>query len=992
VSLFQPLRYVARAWRGARRRVSAVARQGGAILGLCGIVFLWGGILHSLSAEREQALRGAAENAENLARAFEEDIIRSIRAVDQTLLFVRDSYEKDPAHFDISVWARNTQFLSDLTFQISLIDRTGLFLGSSIAPATTRMDLGDREHFRVQRDTPEDTLFISKPVLGRLSDKWSIQMTRKMITPDGSFDGVVVVSLDPQYLSRFYDSVRLGDGGSVTLVGTDGIVRARAASGDTRIGQSLAGSRILSEYAQANAGIFRGTSLIDGTRRVFAYRGIRSYPLLVVVGVAETEVLAHFKSQRWRYFAVATALTALLLGVTAVIMHHEAGLRRTREELRASESRYAQKSRLLEAAVENMSQGIMMVDATRHIQVCNQRARQQLDLPGPLTVSGASFDDVLRWQWQQGEFGQDGSDVETWLRDFVLNGGVSDAEQSYERTRPNGRVIEVRSTPLTGGGLVRTYTDITGRRATEMNLRAARDEADRNAHAKSEFLAMMSHEIRSPMNGLLGIVELLRDTTLEPEQRNMVELAHASAASLLGTLNGVLDFSKLEAGAVEVAPEPVAIRELVRVLVDAVALSADRKGVRLSTRWDGDLPEWVIADPVRLRQILGNLLANALKFTPSGSVELAVSRRISPAGEKLLAFAVVDTGIGMKQDVVERLFEPFMQADASTTRHFGGTGLGLSISRRLARMLGGDIAVTSKPGSGSTFTLTIPLHATAPATLPADAAAAAPDDGALIGLRVLLAEDQAINRWLMQRQFAWFDMVLELAEDGEQAFAAYQRSEFDLLVTDCHMPGMDGIELTQCIRSAEAAGGKQPLPILGLTADITEAMRDRCLAAGMDDVVSKPINLRSLAAALRRLIARTAETSDMKVPQAAPVPIDDVLFDACTYDELFADAPDEGADWINFYIEAACTLNGHIQDCVRREDRETLKAMAHRLAGTSLSAGALRVGLLARRLEAVAHDATADSLRDLQEMIAAAFDATRAELSRLISTKAVPVR
>jgi CheY-like chemotaxis protein/HPt (histidine-containing phosphotransfer) domain-containing protein len=262
----------------------------------------------------------------------------------------------------------------------------------------------------------------------------------------------------------------------------------------------------------------------------------------------------------------------------------------------------------------------------------------------------------------------------------------------------------------------------------------------------------------------------------------------------------------------------------------------------------------------------------------------------------------------------------------------------------------------------------------------------------LIGLRVLLAEDQAINRWLMQRQFAWFDMVLELAEDGEQAFAAYQRAEFDLLVTDCHMPGMDGIELTQCIRSVEAAGGKQPLPILGLTADITEAMRDRCLAAGMDDVVSKPINLRSLAAALRRIMARTAETSDMKVPQAAPVPIDDVLFDASTYDELFADAPDEGADWINFYIEAACTLNGHIQDCVQREDRETLKAMAHRLAGTSLSAGALRVGLLARRLEAVAHDATADSLRDLQEMIAAAFDATRAELSRLISTKAVPVR
>jgi signal transduction histidine kinase/DNA-binding NarL/FixJ family response regulator len=992
VSLSQSLRHPLRTWRGAWRRASALARQGGAILGLCGIVFLWGGILHSLSAEREQALRGAGENAENLARAFEEDIIRSIRAVDQTLLFVRDSYEKDPAHFDVSGWARNTQFLSDLTFQISLIDKTGLFLGSSIAPVTQRMDLGDREHFRAQRDTAEDALFISKPVLGRMSNKWSIQMTRKILAPDGSFDGVVVVSLDPQYLSRFYDSVRLGDGGSVTLVGTDGIVRARAASGDITIGQSLAGGRILSEYARANAGTFQETSLIDGTRRIYAYRGVQSYPLLVVVGMAETEVLAYFESQRMLYFAVATALTALLLGVTAVIMHHEAGLRATREELHASEARYAQKSRLLEAAVENMSQGIMMVDANRHIQVCNQRVMQQLDLPEALTVSGASFDDVLRWQWQRGEFGQDGSDVETWLRDFVLNGGVSDAEQSYERTRPNGRVIEVRSTPLAGGGLVRTYTDITSRKATEMILRAARDEADRNARAKSEFLAMMSHEIRSPMNGLLGIVELLRDTALEPEQRRMVELAHASAEALLGTLNGVLDFSKIEAGAVELAPEPVAIRELVRVLVDAVALSAGRKGVRLRTRWGADLPEWVIADPVRLRQILGNLLANALKFTPSGSVVLAVSRRISPAGETLLAFAVVDTGIGMPPEVIERLFEPFMQADASTTKHFGGTGLGLSISRRLARMLGGDIAVTSAPGSGSTFTLTIPLVAMAPATLPADAETTAPDDGALCGLRVLLAEDQAINRWLMQRQFARFDMVLELAENGGQAFAAYQRMEFDLLVTDCHMPGMDGIELTQCIRSAEAAGGKQRLPILGLTADITEAMRDGCLAAGMDDVVSKPINLHSLAVALRRLMARPSATGDMAASEAAPAPIEDVLFDASTYRELFVDAPDEGTVWINGFIEAAGMLNGRILDCVQREDRETLKATSHRLAGTSLSAGALRVGLLARRLEEVAQDATTDSLRDLQEMIAAAFNATRAELSRPISTKAVLVR
>jgi signal transduction histidine kinase/CheY-like chemotaxis protein/HPt (histidine-containing phosphotransfer) domain-containing protein len=982
VSLFDFLRHPVRAWR----RVSAVGRHGGAILGLCGIVFLWGGILHSLSAEREQALRGATENAENLARAFEEDIIRSIRAVDQTLLYVRDSYEKDPARFDISTWARNTQFLTDLTFQISLIDKSGLLVGSSTAQATARTDLSDREHFRVHRDTQDDALFISKPLLGRTSNKWSIQMTRKMIAPDGSFDGVVVVSLDPQYLSRFYDSVHLGDDGSVTLVGTDGIVRARAASGHTMIGQSLAGGRTMSEYMRANAGTFQTTSLVDGIGRIYAYRGVPSYQLIVLVGIAETEVLAHFESQRLPYLVVATALTALLLGVTAVIMHHEAGLRRTRAELRASEARYAEKSGLLEAAVENMSQGIMMVDANRHIQVCNQRIMQQLDLPPSLTLSGASFDDVLRWQWQRGEFGRDGSEVETWLRDFVLGGGVADTEQSYERTRPNGRVIEVRSTPLPGGGMVRTYTDITDRKKTETTLRAARDEADRNARAKSEFLAMMSHEIRSPMNGLLGIVELLRETTLDPEQTNMAELAHAAASSLLSTLNGVLDFSKVEAGAVEVAPEPVAIRELVRVLVDAVALSAGRKGVRLGTRWDADLPGWIVVDPLRLRQILGNLLSNALKFTPAGSVELAVSRRVSPVGGQLLAFAVSDTGVGMPPAVVERLFEPFMQADASTTKHFGGTGLGLSISRRLARMLGGDIDVSSEPGSGSTFTLTIPLIAVSPADPPSDARITAADDGALRGMRVLLAEDQATNRWLMQRQFARFEVDLELAEDGSQALAAYQRTEFDLLVTDCHMPGMDGTELARCIRALEATAERERMPILGLTADITQETRERCLAAGMDDVVSKPINLRQLEAALRRIMGRHDGTSH------PPASAADVLFDISAYRDLFADAPDEGAEWLNGYLDAACLLNGHIRDCILGGDREALMATAHRLAGTSLSAGAVRVGLLARRLESAAPDSTIDSLHDLQGMISAAFDATRAEIGRRVATKAVLAR
>jgi PAS domain S-box-containing protein len=590
---FHPIRRLTRWWRRATLRRSGFAPFSGVYVGLFGIVILWSGVLYTLAVQRDQALRGAIQNVTNLSRAFEEHVVRSIKAVDQTLLYVRDSYAKDPTGFDISAWTKNTQFLTDLTFQISLIDKSGILIGSNLTSGGNRLDLSDREHFRVQRDSAGDELFISKPVLGRASKKWSIQMTRKVIAADGSFAGVAVVSLDPQYLSRFYDSVDLGSNGVITLVGIDGIVRARAAADDTAIGQALSGSRLMADFARATAGTYETVSAVDGVARVHAYRAVRLYPLIVTVGIAEQDVLAGYEANRRLFLILATVLTVLQLVIMAVIIRHQTRLQRARDELRASEARFAQKSTLLEAAVENMSQGITMVDAERRIQVYNHRAVAMLGLPEDLVADHPLFDDVLRWQWEHGEFGNDGGNVETWLRDSLRAGGISGDSQSYERTRPDGRVLEVRSTPIEGGGMVRTFTDITERKQTEAVLRAARDAADRAARAKSEFLAMMSHEIRSPMNGVLGIIELLRDTELEAGQMHMVDLVHKSAASLLGILNDVLDFSKIEAGAVAMVAEPTAIRDLVRTLVETTGLAATSKGLQLACQLAEDVPDWI---------------------------------------------------------------------------------------------------------------------------------------------------------------------------------------------------------------------------------------------------------------------------------------------------------------------------------------------------------------------------------------------------------------
>ena len=971
----------------AAQRLRSLGQAGGTILGLCAIAVLWGGIFHSLSVERDQALQGAAQDTSNLARAFEEHIVRSIKAVDQTLLYVRDSYGKDPAGFDISAWAKNVQFLTDLTFQISLIDKDGIFRGSNLSSTGDRVDLSDREHFRVQRDNPRDELFVSKPVLGRVSQKWSIQLARKMIAADGSFDGIVVVSLDPQYLSKFYDSVEIGAKGVVALTGTDGIVRARAAAGDTTIGQSMLGTRLLDEYAQSPSGTFEAVSRIDGVPRVYAYRVVRAYPLIVSVGVARSEVIAGAEHNRQLYFVLGGVLTLLLLGATAMILRRDVGLRETREKLRASEARYAQKSGLLEAALENMSQGIMMVDADRRVQVCNQRAVEKLGLPADLMAGHPMFDEVLRWQWQHGEFGQDGKDVEEWLRGFVLAGGISDEPQRYERTRPNGQVLEFRSTPLADGGVVRTYTDITARKETESVLRAARDEADRAAREKTEFLAMMSHEIRSPMNGLLGIIELLHNSKLEPDQSYMVELAQESAASLLGIVNDVLDLSKIDAGAVVPASEPIALHELLRALIKPIALTAARKDLSLRYEISDDVPDWISIDPLRLRQILDNLLGNAIKFTSAGGVvELGVTR---PAGALLLAFSVKDTGIGMAPEVLARLFEPFSQADASTTKNFGGTGLGLSISRRLARLLGGEIAVTSDEGQGSVFTLTLPLIAAAPLSGLEAGVPSLRIDEALGPIRVLVAEDQETNRWVIQHQFARIGVEVEVVEDGHQALAALAEGRFGLLVTDCHMPGMDGAELTRRIRAAEVASGADRLPILGLTADVTNEMREQCLAAGMDDVTSKPINLPRLADALRRIFAHPERGPEVAAVETGSAEIP--LFDDSTYLDLFGDEDKErgGVAWLNGYLKTTVDAMDQVLVAVEAGDRNVLRMAVHTMAGASLTAGAMRLGGSAADFDRVSLTVEPAELRRRAQALATLFQATRSALDRYIATKTV---
>jgi signal transduction histidine kinase/CheY-like chemotaxis protein/HPt (histidine-containing phosphotransfer) domain-containing protein len=981
------LRHSSNARAAFRGRIVAAGRtagaHGAALLGLCCAGILWAGTLTSLSIQQDQVSRAAIQNTENLARAYEESTTRSMRAVDQTLLFVRASYEHDPAGFNLARLSQESPFLAGLAFQISIVDRDGYLRFSNISGTALHTWLGDRAHVRIHAQRRTDSLFISAPVIGRVSNRPSVQVSRPILTPGGAYDGVVVVSLDPTYLSRFYRAVDLGKDGVALLTGTDGIIRARAASATTVIGGSLAGGVMMQARARAPAGHYITDSRIDGVRRVYAYREVRGFPLIVVIGMGEADIMAGYNRYRRAYLGVAAVVTVVLLAVAALVVRHQAHLVRVREALGESEARDAEKSHLLDVTLQNMAQGIVMTDADRVVRVVNRRMADLYDLPASEIISlPYQQRHILHLLWERGEYGPPEGAFDTWMDRFMADGGLGDGGAPHEHFRPNGRVLEIRSLPLPDGGAVQTFTDITLRKRAETGLRAARDEADRSARAKSEFLAMMSHEIRSPMSGLLGVIELLRETSLDDDQSHMVEMVHGSAASLLRVVNDVLDFSRIEAGGLSLAREPIDLRATIAAAVEPLALAAADKGLRFACQVDEAVPPSVMLDPLRLRQVLVNLLNNAIKFTASGQVSLTVT-----CGGGTLSFAVCDSGIGMTPEQCARLFQPFSQADASTTKLFGGTGLGLSISRRLARLHGGDITVESEAGRGSTFRLDLPLRCPDAAAAPGPDAGVPVDRSRLQSRLVLVAEDQATNLWLIQRQLEHLGCIVTGVQDGHAALGALDGGGFELLITDCHMPGMDGVALTRHIRRQEAERHAPALPILALTADVTQPMRERCLAAGVNDVLPKPIHLARLEAAIcRALTGGSLDALPAAVPAAAPV------FDAATYAGLFGDDPAEGCAWLEAYLDAATAMLPQARAALDRGDRAALQSVAHRLAGTSLSAGALALGALCREIEQTAGgDAPQVVLVRLVAEADNGLAAARQEVVSFIAAQAEPV-
>jgi signal transduction histidine kinase/CheY-like chemotaxis protein len=399
-------------------------------------------------------------------------------------------------------------------------------------------------------------------------------------------------------------------------------------------------------------------------------------------------------------------------------------------------------------------------------------------------------------------------------------------------------------------GRVITLRDVLAERQASEQLREARQAAEAASIAKSTFLASMSHEIRTPMNGVVGSTELLLDSGLNDEQMELAQTVQESAHSLLSIINDILDFSKIDAGKLDLEQVPFDLYRLMEQIVRSMRTIAAKQGLDLRLHIAPEVPRVIFGDPTRLRQIVLNLVGNAVKFTSAGWVAVAVERIPAEPGETRIAISVEDTGIGIAPDRIGVIFQEFSQADPSVTRSFGGTGLGLAISQRLAEKMGGAIHVKSTLGRGSTFTVELDVRLADERDVPDSPRVTLAERERFPGRRVLLAEDNLVNQRIGQRILEKLGCQVQIAGNGREAVALAESSQFDVILMDLKMPVVDGLQATRDIRLRSIR-----TPIVALTASVLEETRAACKVAGMDAFISKPIRVDEIVETLRRFSA-----------------------------------------------------------------------------------------------------------------------------------------
>jgi signal transduction histidine kinase/CheY-like chemotaxis protein/HPt (histidine-containing phosphotransfer) domain-containing protein/HAMP domain-containing protein len=791
----------------------------------------------------------------------------------------------------------------------------------------------------------------------------------------------------------------------------------------------------------------------------------------------------------------------------------------------------------LQFALDNMQEAIFALDADFRFIMFNRRYIEMYKLPDGMPEVGMPVQQVMHYLADDGRYGE--GDIDELVADRMAilmdrNGRIFDIETA------DGRWLEGRQSGVEGGGVVIVISDVTARKQNDAELVLAKEAAESATRAKSSFLAAMSHEIRTPMNGVIGMIDLLWQGHLEAEQRKMLGTIRSSAFSLLQIINDILDFSKIEAGKLDLELLPISIRDVVEGVAETLLPEVQKKRLRLRIFIDPDIPARVTADQVRLRQILFNLMGNAVKFTDnregrSGEVYIGAYATPPTGDEKArVTFAIRDSGIGMTEESRKGLFQPFTQAEESTTRRFGGTGLGLSICKNLTDIMGGSITVESGVGKGSTFSVSIPFHEVTDPGAEADeedvrnlkvlvvtddalsakniphylstrgaipemiedvdmvatqiqhaqadgsghdvvvfslnnklpsiwqaieecrkvaqgdvpryvilddtrtekrgqrppdmviieaapmmrssfirgvamaAGRASPDINDQVvdeikGTRkapsievaeannelILIAEDNLTNQDVIRRQLNLLGYTAEIVDDGELGLEAWRSGRYGLILTDCHMPNMDGYEMTEAIRGAESSTGER-IPIVAITANALQGEADRCLASGMDDYLSKPLEMLKLRRTLTKWLPQAGQyDAQVEIETSTPASLElvedeenaktsnnlkdniDSPVDPQALKGVFGDDEETFREILADFVDPATSNVKEITDAAAAGDVAGVGSAAHKLKSSSRSVGATYLGELCEQLEKAGKSGDADLVAELAPTVPA---------------------
>jgi len=907
------------------------------------------------SRSYDRSISDAERLTQTLADLIEDQVFRSLQNVQLMLGSVREGIvegEDTPIASIAEVLRGNP-----LVRGVMIANQEGEITYSSYAGSDIGWSLRNDELFERAR-RGRTTVTIGAPVNRRsYSDTTEgspafIPVAIRITDNKSAFLGLAIAALNPTVFQLQSQTIAENNRATINLIRYDGILLV---SGDAtkRAGTSLSATDPI--FTQFLPDHERGTFTLTATRaqraRIVSFGVTRLWPVVVSVSVDQSVAL-----EAWREDTLFTSFIMLapilLIGGSASLMGRQILTLRQQSNLVARRETDAIAARYqLELAINAMSDGFCYFDADDRLVLSNSTYRALYPDIAHLIVPGQSCEEFCRAILASGQFDVPPDRHETWIAERLAR--HRDQSAPFEEQLRDGRWLRILNQQTPDGGWVGLRTDITELKLREQQLVEAREAADSANVAKSQFLAQMSHEIRTPMNGIMGMSAILADTPLTPKQADYVGVIDKSAHALLRVINDILDFSQLEAGRMKLEPVSYDLRETIQDVVGLVSPEASAKTLPIHVDLAPDTPLWLFGDQDRLRQILVNLLANAIKFTERGDVTVtsAPATALGPNGQEMLEIAVIDTGIGISADAQARLFQHFEQGETGMHRRYGGSGLGLAICRKIVTAMGGEIGVESEKGRGSRFWLKIPLQRSTESRR-TQSVEREPAPNAVIRLRVLVAEDNQINQRVIRALLERMGHGCQTVSNGLEAVRAVQDAPFDMVLMDVQMPEMDGVEATQAIRSL--GGSFAELPIIAVTANVLPGDAARYVGQGMNGVLAKPIEPQALRAALEGFALEGAGASltqsadDGRLPAAEHVrEIDFVVISdmrEAVGDEIYGSLMADLKRDVGRHLEL-------VELGLRGQDTEDLKRGAHSLSSLLSTFGLNNAGMAFGRVE-----------------------------------------